>query len=444
MSGIYMCMESVATICEGIVMLSAVTHISCERYGGKKHRFIIAFLSLVYTGVITILNVITPFSFVTMGTALAFIIISTHFTAKSTCLLRCTAAVITILIVNAIDYICLFIFCMITESPVVDTYSFRSLLNPSPLRCLYLAVDKGIDMLLLTLLWGYLPKLQKISNKHLIWLLCISSLIYAVISILIALILGQSLLAMQTAIMFSCIFSCLCVFFIIALLLFSESYHAQKQRIELFRTADQLINKNYQQLYANHQIIAKRIHDYNHNIKVLQMLAAQEKADETVSYAESLLGASYKERHFCKSGNNVIDAIINCKAVEAEETDIQFSYKVDLDSPILIDPVDICAILSNQIENAFDACKRIDADSKRKVSVDIWVKNGTMVFCRVANYVETNPLELNPNLHSTKNDKLFTHGMGLLNISDTAKKYNGALSSEYHEHNFISTVFLCL
>lgn len=109
-----------------------------------------------------------------------------------------------------------------------------------------------------------------------------------------------------------------------------------------------------------------------------------------------------------------------------------------------VDPVDICAILSNQIENAFDASKKIANTGKRSVSVDIWPKNEKTVFFRVANYVEEKPLDTNPGLKSTKEDASSLHGLGVKNISDTAARYGGAVSSTYQNHCFISTVFLSL
>lgn len=444
MTWVYNLMEILATVCEGAVMLCAVTHISCERYLGRKHKLIIFLFTFIYAVLITALNMFYTFSFLTIGAAFVLLVLSSRFTSKGSWLLRSTATVISLLVVNAVDYICLFIFCMATESPVTDTYSFGILLNPSPLRCLYLVVDKGGDTLLLILFWHCLPSFQKLHHKQTILLLCVSFSVYAVMTALIALVMGQSILAMQNAIMFSCIFSCLCVFAVIALLLINGNYQEEKQRAELLRTTNQLIAQNYQELYANRKEIARRIHDFNHHIKALEVLASQEYAEKTAQYTRSLLKTSYIEKNFCKSGNNIIDAVINCKAAEAEKQAIPFRYEVELSQPIEIDSVDICAILSNQIDNAFEASQQVLDTAQKDVSVKIWVKNSNTLFFRVENYVDTDPLISNPNLHTTKADSQELHGLGLQNIADTAKRYSGALRSSYQDHYFVSTVFVCL
>ena len=444
MTWAYGLMELAATVCEGAVMLCAVTHISRERYIGRKQKLIIFLFTFIYTVVITTLNVFSAFSFLSIGTAFVLMVFSTRVTSKGSWLLRSTATIISLLVVNAVDYICLFIFCMLTESPVTDTYSFGVLLNPSPLRCLYLTVDKGANIFLLVLLWRFLPKIQQIARKQTVWLLCVSLAAYIVMTTLIALIMGQSLLAMQNAIMFSCIFSCLCFFAGIAFLRINGNYQEEKQRAELLRGTNQLIAQNYQELYENRKEIARRIHDFNHHIKALEVLASQEQAEKTAQYTRALLKASYKEKRFCKSGNDIIDAVINCKAAEAEVLSVSFQYSVDLPRPIEIDPVDVCAILSNQIDNAFEASQHVLDGTKRDVSVKIWVKNDSTLFFRVENYVDADPFISNPNLHTTKANAHELHGLGLQNIADTAKKYGGALRNSYQDHYFVSIVFVCL
>lgn len=90
-------------------------------------------------------------------------------------------------------------------------------------------------------------------------------------NVLIALIMEQSLLAMQKALMFSCIFSCLCVFAVLALLLMNGEYQEEKQKAELLSATNKVIDQNYQELYANRKEFARRIHDFNHHIKALEV-----------------------------------------------------------------------------------------------------------------------------------------------------------------------------
>lgn len=84
-----------------------------------------------------------------------------------------------------------------------------------------------------------------------------------------------------------------------------------------------------------------------------------DKDTEAEQYVCKLLAITYRESKLCHSGCDVIDAIINCKISEATAGHIAFTYKVQLPEPIHISSVDICAVLSNQIDNALEACANI-------------------------------------------------------------------------------------
>lgn len=444
MTWVYQVVELAATLCENTIALCAISEIGGKKGTRKRYIWSVLFVIAIHTVFISIFNSFSPFSFITIGVSLIVAVLLTSITSKGSILLRSTACILTYLVIHAIDYIVLFLFCIGMASPVLDSYSFGILLDHGPNRCLYLLVDKLLGIILFFVLRRAFPKIRQLKKSYCKTLLVISILVYITMSLQIGLIMGKSLFVLQTAVMLSWAFSMLCVFFVVALLYLTTNYQAEKQTIELLHTTDKLMTENYQQLDTNQQALARQIHDFNHHIKAIQLLAKRECAEETTAYTQSLLKSSYQERKFCKSGNHIIDAIINCKTMEAEELSIAFTYDVQLLDVMDVDPVDICAILSNQLENAFEACKKLSDSSKRSVSVDIWTKNEKMVFFRVANYVEENPLASNPKLHSTKEDSQAPHGLGLKNIADTAAKYGEALSNTYQDHCFVSTIFLSI
>lgn len=146
----------------------------------------------------------------------------------------------------------------------------------------------------------------------------------------------------------------------------------------------------------------------------------------------------------CKSGNDVINAIINCKVSEAREHHIRFQYNVNADIPPSMRAADLCAILANQIDNAFDACKQIENPFHRVVNVHIWQANNNLFLFQVTNNVESDPLTQNPNLITTKTDQSHPHGLGIESIRTSAEKYGGTLENRFQNGKFYSTVFLNL
>lgn len=148
------------------------------------------------------------------------------------------------------------------------------------------------------------------------------------------------------------------------------------------------------------------MHDFNHHMGVLRDLSRQHGDGEIYGYVDSLLKTHYKELPMCKTGNNILNAIINCKTGEAAEHDIRFFYSIEAEVPPSLPPADLCSILANQIDNA------------------------------------ANLLVKNPQLKSTKPGLSPIHGLGIKSIKDTAERYGGALENSYQDGRFYSTVFL--
>ena len=138
--------ETIATIIELWLVLSTVLGIAGSKYRGvnKQVRIIISALGL--TIFVSALNSFQLFSFVTiLASVLLILFISKFLTDKST-VLRAFATILVFLSIHAVDYIVLFVFGMLTESPITNTYTFSALFEFGIQRCLYLLIVKIIDL----------------------------------------------------------------------------------------------------------------------------------------------------------------------------------------------------------------------------------------------------------------------------------------------------------
>ena len=99
-------------------------------------------------------------------------------------------------------------------------------------------------------------------------------------------------------------------------------------------------------------------------------------------------------------------------------------------------------MLSNQIDNALEACRVIPEGRLRKVIVEIRQKE-CFAFFTVKNTAAENPLLKNPELASTKMNSDHLHGWGIKNIRDTVERNNGFLLHEFENGYFVSSASLC-
>lgn len=432
-------LEWAATFVESTIILSTITAASEKRHNDLRH-YCLTVLSAVSLTVLTgFLNSISAFSFLTPIVAMGFtVLILSFILSKESLLIRSMTCIMSYFVIVTIGYIFCALFGLFNGWSD-DTFSI--LIMPGPPRAIFLIIDKSTDILLYFAVRRFLPKICALKRKYQVGLLIICLVAYISVQYLFSTFLYSSVTMLHSIVLISWIyiFSFL-IIVIVSFILIARS-EQEKQTHLLLKATNQLLTDNYQQLHTYQQNHAKQIHDFNHHLTALKGLAAMKKNEDISVYIDSLLSIAYQETALCHSGSDIVDAIINHKAAEAEAFGIAFQFKVQFLGLNNIDPVDICGVLANQIDNAFDACKKILPPGVREVKVIIkQVEN--FIFFRVENTVDYDPFMNNSSLTSTKTDTSTQHGLGLKNISDIADKYSGFLRSEYKDGHFISVVSL--
>lgn len=437
---IYQIVDWGATYIECFVLLAAIIQISGRKRNGYKHMLCLAICALVNSLLVAILNAIQSFSFITPMISIIFLFCVSGVLSNGKGILRAAACIMALFIILAMGYIWMIICCLLYGSKFEE--AIQNFLIPGPLRCLYLALDKTSDIILYLLLQNHLSRLATLRNRWLVFFFCGSTFAYGVTQYLINAILSYDIYLMRQASIVS--FLVLLLFFLVfSILLLTVSSRDQEraQRLVLQQT-DRLMEKNYQMLHQDLQENAKRIHDFHHHLQAILGFAEQAEDYKTQEYVESLLEVSYRDVRLCNSGNDIIDAVINCSATEAARIDVDFQYEVALSSELSqISPIDLCAVLGNQVENALDACKKIPNSQHRFIQVSIR-QNKNFVVIQVTNSASRNPFTTDGKLITDKENPEF-HGLGLKSIQDTVDKYNGYLTNSYENHRFQSEALLC-
>lgn len=338
---------------------------------------------------------------------------------------------------------------LVAGKPLIKVYN--SNLNPRNRRAYndrYILLITACKSLLIdikrrtTIQFQQEPSLSKLTLRLQKALLILSIISYTVMQCLFQTVLVPNIAVMQLTVVASW---CFLIGFIVAFIAFFLSLTKQeqdRQRMEMLRSENTLMADNYKALHSTQQEYARKLHDFKHHVRTVHELISDGKVESALEYTDSLLKTSYQQAVQCHSGNDIVDAIINFKLAEAQVKKIQFTYMANLHIPIQIDPVDLCGVLANQLENAFEACMQISEPDKRIVHAEI-KQVQSFVILRVENSVLSDPFVDNPDLKSTKSASATPHGYGLLNIRSIAQKYEGSLRTEFANNRFISVVSLC-
>lgn len=183
-----------------------------------------------------------------------------------------------------------------------------------------------------------------------------------------------------------------------------------------------LLESNYQSLRKAYDENRMLYHDFkNHMLAVNQFI--QEKRNEEASeyintYIHCVLSINQRVQSECK----IIDIIVNCKIAEALEKYIDFKYEIEYIGEICIEDIDMCALLANLLDNAIEACEKIEK-GKRWIGLKIKRRN-EMLFIWIENSIGVGIVEQDKFFKTSKENKKL-HGLGMKSIDNVIRKYDG-------------------
>ena len=189
-------------------------------------------------------------------------------------------------------------------------------------------------------------------------------------------------------------------------------------------------------------------HDMKNTISVIQRLSAGEGNGELEEYLSELNRGLEKLEVRFKTGNTVVDTLLNMKYHEAVR-DVP-DLKMDADKLMLpqgleIHSYDIGVILGNAVDNAMEACRKLKA---KEPEADAFIRlcslqKGNLLILKVENSFDGRLVRRRQEEFpiTDKADKS-SHGIGLANIKSTAEKYHGTMDFKVKDRVFILSVMM--
>ena len=227
----------------------------------------------------------------------------------------------------------------------------------------------------------------------------------------------------------------LTVLFVVILVL---NYRRQERKY--FEYQNELMASNLEEIHQLYMTMRGWRHDYhNHMQKIRAHLALQEydKVDEYIDLMEDELAAiDLKYR----TGNVGVDAILNSKLSLAEEKGLRIKCDASLPQSLPLNPVDLCVLLGNLIDNAIEACEQMGEEEDKFLRIYICVRK-SQLYVSVSNATKELVRKLDKEYISNKRGN---HGHGLKRINLIVEKYEGYINRQNETGVFATEVMLPL
>ncbi|MGF0094053.1 sensor histidine kinase [Lachnospiraceae bacterium SGI.066] len=231
----------------------------------------------------------------------------------------------------------------------------------------------------------------------------------------------------------ACIFICCTVYF------FLRFREIQKEQ-EYTYLENKLLKKSYQVAKESYESNARLYHDMKNHFLMMQNYLADGKVAEAQRYLEKLSAdrMAYSVERW--TGVEAIDYILSQKIDRAKQSGIITEIYAEYPKDCGIDPVDLCTILTNLLDNAIEACLKIPEGLERKISVTIR-RIHQFIIIRIANSNAVVPVIQSGNLVTSKKNGRY-HGWGVKSVKAAVERLNGTIEYEYSESLFTVNVMI--
>ena len=170
-----------------------------------------------------------------------------------------------------------------------------------------------------------------------------------------------------------------------------------------------------------------KVHDFQAHLNTLQDLLQNQEYDAAEQYLNSVSKEQTDRLFLVNSHHAILDALFNTKATEAIQKGIDIDFELNDLSALPFDVSDMVVLFSNLLDNAIEACEKIEGD--RVIRVSAVLKQSFLFSVRNT----TLPVEIKNDTIQTTKPNASLHGFGLSNIKLILNKYHADFVMDYED-----------
>ena len=195
--------------------------------------------------------------------------------------------------------------------------------------------------------------------------------------------------------------------------------------------------KYYMNIKENQDKVRQLHHDMKNHIICMRKL--NQNGYDNEKYIESIDKKIKSYENTFDTGNVLLDIILSEKKQICNNKNIKFFSSVNFTKCDFIESEDICSIFSNILDNAIEACMKINSNNK---FIYIEGKIVEKFFIMKVENSKINKINIKNNKFMTDKDNKFSHGLGISSIKNSVKKYNGETVINYTDDRFIIKILI--
>lgn len=211
---------------------------------------------------------------------------------------------------------------------------------------------------------------------------------------------------------------------------------AEKQRFQAEREITKMAQKTLDDLRCIR-------HDLKNQYSYMQILLEGGRYDELKEYFQKLQENLPPQLNLIDCGNHTVNTVLNMEFSKLRSEGITPEHQLVVPPVLPFPDREICSVLSNLLDNAWDECRRLMKSgwTNPKVRLEIY-PHQRYLYIRCMNSTDRQTLEHSGlGLLTTKRDKQL-HGYGTKIIAKLAEQFNGCAQYSLEEDMFVAQVMM--
>lgn len=195
---------------------------------------------------------------------------------------------------------------------------------------------------------------------------------------------------------------------------------ARQEKLEQQEVLWAVRQQHYVSLEQNQLQVRRLRHDMANHLSAMAGMDNQRLRE----YLLQLISTPAIEGGRCFCENDIVNAVLAGKLSVAEQEGIRCEFQVVIPQKLSVSDVDLCAIFSNCLDNAIEACRKCPPDS-RKIFLTAKADKGIFAL-RLKNSMAGTIVTKGGDFVTSKSDKQ-NHGLGMAEIRDIVQQQHGIL-----------------
>ena len=209
-----------------------------------------------------------------------------------------------------------------------------------------------------------------------------------------------------------------------------------RRTMDILRERERQSVENYHHLLAAQEATGALRHEMRHHFNALAGILDSGDVKRASDYVAAVAGEFEQLPAGYYSRNMLVNVIAGTYLDQARALGIRTDYRLNVPADLNIADEDLSVFLSNMLQNALEACQKMNPDEERYIRTEMHLQ-GNFLFVKCVN-------SASEKFPGSVQEKKAGHGYGLTAMRNVAKKYNSVLLINSTEKQFEVKSCFCL